>query len=556
MTRRHGETFDAVIIGAGFSGLYALHKLRGLGLRCRLFEAGSGVGGAWYWNRYPGARCDSESYFYCYSFSEELAREWEWTERFPGQEEIRRYLEHVADRFDLWPDIQLDTRVTASVYDEASRRWDVTTGTGEAIRARYVISAIGSLSAANVPAIPGLDEFTGRWFHTGHWPHDDVDLAGQRIGVIGTGSTGMQLIPVVAQVASQLTVFQRTPNFSMPARNAPLDPGFVADVKARYAELFERSRHSPGGMPLPAPTQTFADVDPEEARRRYEQAWEHGGVLVLQQFNDLLTNPESNEFAAEFFRGKIREIVRDPDTAEKLIPKGYPIAAKRPVLDTNYFETFNLPHVRLVDVRATPITRITPTGIQVGDEHVELDVIIFATGYDAVSGAFAAIDIRGRDGVRLADKWRDGPTAYLGLGIAGFPNLLTVNGPCNPALLTNVPVSIEHDVEWIADCIEHLEREHIAAIEPSEAAEEAWVAHVADLVAGTLYPLADSWWMGANIPGKPRRFMMYVGGHDKFREHCQAVAAAGYEGFLLTPAEPSGGAAKQPVGLDPLSSSA
>jgi cation diffusion facilitator CzcD-associated flavoprotein CzcO len=534
MSGDQAEQLDAVIIGAGFSGLYALYRLRALGLRCRVYEAGDGVGGAWYWNRYPGARCDSESYFYCYSFSEELAQEWQWTERFPAQEEIRRYLHHVADRFDMWPDIQLSTRVTSALYDESTRRWNVTTDAGDHAAARYVVTAIGSLSSANVPAIPGLDDFEGRWYHTGQWPHENVDLTGLRVGVIGTGSTGTQLIPVVAQEAGQLTVFQRTPNFSMPARNAPLDPEFVAEVKATYPELWRRSRSSPGGMPLPPPTLTFDEVDPEEAHRRYEEAWAHGGVLVLQQFKDLLTNPESNEFAANFFRDKIRSTVDDPETAEKLVPKGYPIAAKRPVLDSDYFETFNLPHVRLVDVKQTPITRITATGVDVGDEHHPLDVIIFATGYDAVSGAFAAIDIRGRHGRKLVDKWRDGPTAYLGLGIAGFPNLLTVNGPCNPALLTNVPVSIEHDVEWIADCIAHVEKGGFTAIEPTEEAEAAWVQHVADTVEGTLYLLADSWWLGANIPGKPRRFMMYVGGHDRFRARCAAIAEAGYEGFELT----------------------
>ena len=534
MSAKPAEHFDAVIVGAGFSGLYALYKLRGLGLRCRLYEAGDGVGGAWYWNRYPGARCDSESYFYCYSFSEELAQEWQWTERFPAQEEIRRYLHHVADRFEMWPDIQLGTRVTSAVYDEPARRWNVTTDAGDDVEARYVVTAIGSLSSANVPAIPGLDDFEGQWYHTGQWPHEKVDLTGLRVGVIGTGSTGTQLIPVVARQAAQLTVFQRTPNFSMPARNAPLDPEFVAEVKATYPEVWRRARSSPGGMPLPPPTQTFDEVDPEEARRRYEEAWAHGGVLVLQQFKDLMTNRASNEFAADFFRDKIRKTVADPETAEKLVPKGYPIAAKRPVLDTDYFETFNLPHVRLVDVKETPITRITATGVEVGDEHHSLDVIIFATGYDAVSGAFAAIDIRGRNGVRLIDKWRDGPTAYLGLGIAGFPNLFTVNGPCNPALLTNVPVSIEHDVEWISDCIEHVEKCGFTAIEPTEEAEAAWVQHVADTVDGTLFLEADSWWLGANIPGKPRRFMMYVGGHDRFRARCAAIAEAGYEGFELT----------------------
>ena len=526
--------FDAVIIGAGFSGLYMLHRLRDLGLRCRLYEAGGGVGGTWYWNRYPGARCDSESYFYCYTFSDELLQRWEWTERFPAQDEIMRYLNFVADTFDLRPDIQLDTSVVSAVYDDGSSRWHVETDVGDRVDARYVVTAVGSISAANVPQIPGLDTFTGDWYHTGRWPHEGVDLTGKRVGVIGTGSTGMQLIPVVAEQAAHLTVFQRTPNYSMPARNAPLDPAFIAEVKATYADINARTRQSAGGMPLPAPTQSFDEVDEAEARRRYEAAWELGGVMVLQQFNDLMTSQRSNDFAAEFFRDKIREIVDDPDVAAKLLPTGYPIAAKRPVLDTNYFETFNKPHVRLVDTRQTPITEITSAGIRTGDELHEVDVIVFATGYDAFTGSFLRMDIRGRGGVRLADRWANGPTAYLGLGIAGFPNLLTVNGPCSPAVLTNVPATIEHDVEWIADCIAHLEANDITSIEPTVEAEQAWVRHVADALEGTLFPLADSWWMGANIPGKPRVFMAYTGGLNVFRERCSEVARAGYEGYELT----------------------
>ena len=528
------DELDAVVIGAGFSGIYALHKLRQLGLRCRLYETGDGVGGAWYWNRYPGARCDSESWFYCFTFSDELLQEWTWTERFPAHDEIRRYLDFVTDRLGLRPDMQFGTRVTAAVYDDESARWRVETDTGDRVVARYVISAVGSISATNVPPIPGLETFTGRWFHTGRWPHDDVDLTGCRVGVIGTGSTGTQLIPVVADQAAELTVFQRTPNYSMPARNHPLDPEFMADVKANYAKHNDVTRRSAAGMPLPAPTQAFDEVDEDEARRRYEAAWERGGVLVLQQFNDLMTNTRSNEFAAEFFREKVRAIVDDPDTAETLTPKGYPIGAKRPVLDTGYYETFNRPHVHLVDVNEEPITEITPTGIRAGGVDHELDVIIFATGYDAFTGSFLRMDIRGRGGVRLADRWADGPTAYLGLGIAGFPNLLTVNGPCNPAVLTNVPATIEHDVEWIADCVAYLEEHGVTAFEPSEEAEEAWVRHTAELVEGTLFPLANSWWMGANIPGKPRMFMAYTGGLNRFRDRCAEVADAGYEGYVLT----------------------
>jgi cation diffusion facilitator CzcD-associated flavoprotein CzcO len=534
-----GEQLDAVIIGAGFSGLYMLHRLRNLGLRCRIYETGDGVGGTWYWNRYPGARCDSESYFYCYSFSDEILQDWNWTERFPSQEEIRRYLEFVADRLELWPDIQLGTRVVAAVYDDEALRWGVETSTGETVSARYVVTAVGAISAANVPDIPGLATFEGRWYHTGRWPHEGVDLTGLRVGVIGTGSTGVQLIPVVAEQAAEVTVFQRTPNFSMPARNKPLDPAVMDEIKATYSDVWERVRRHPGGMPLDLPTQRFDEVDEEEARRRYEAAWAHGGVIVLQQFNDLLTSERSNEFCADFFRDKIRSTVHDPVTAEMLVPKGYPIAAKRPVLDTDYFETFNRPNVHLVDIKQAPIEEITRAGLRAGGVDYEVDVIVFATGFDAFTGAFLRIDVRGREGVRLADRWKDGPTAYLGLGIAGFPNLLTVNGPCNPAVLTNVPATIEHDVEWISDCIEYAERHGITAIEPTEQAEREWVQYTADLVEGTLYMKADSWWLGANIPGKPRVFMAFVGGLNRYRKRCAEIADAGYEGFQLTTSSPT-----------------
>jgi cation diffusion facilitator CzcD-associated flavoprotein CzcO len=528
------EELDAVIVGAGFSGLYMLHRLRQLGLRCRVFETGGGVGGTWYWNRYPGARCDSESYFYCYGFSDEIMQEWTWTERFPAQEEIQRYLEFVANRLELWPDIQLGTRVTAAIYDEDSKRWRVDTSRDDVVTARYVVTAVGAISAANVPDIPGLDTFEGRWYHTGQWPQEGVDLSGLRVGVIGTGSTGVQLIPVVAEQAAELTVFQRTPNFSMPARNRPLDPAFMDEIKANYADVWDRLRRHPGGMPLPQPTQSFDDVDEDEARRRYEAAWAEGGVMVLQQFKDLMTNERANEFCADFFRNKIRSTVHDPEIAEKLVPKGYPIAAKRPVLDSNYFETFNRPNVHLVDIKDTPIESVTPNGVRVAGVEHELDVIVFATGFDAFSGSFLRIDIRGRDGVRLTDRWQHGPTAYLGLAIAGFPNLLTVNGPCNPAVLTNVPAAIEHDVEWIASCIEYAEQHELTAIEPTAEAEQEWVDYTADMVHGTMYMKANSWWLGANIPGKPRVFMAFIGGLNVFRRRCAEVAAADYAGFRLT----------------------
>lgn len=529
------EEFDAIIVGAGFSGLYMLYKLRKLGLRCRVFEAGEGVGGAWYWNRYPGARCDSESYFYCYSFSEEILKEWTWSEKFPAQPEIERYLNFVADRLDLRKDIKFNARVMAAVYDEQSLRWTVETEGGDRVTARYVVTAIGGLSATspNVPAIPGIEDFKGAWYHTGNWPKEGVDLSGKRVGVIGTGSTGIQAIPMIAQQARELTVFQRTPAYIMPARNAPLEADEVAEIKANYPEIWRKAKAHRGGQPYDPPTLDFDDVDEDEAYRLYEQSWARGGLRVVQLFKDVYSNPKSNEFAANFFRDQVRQIVKDPVKAEILEPKGYPLGAKRIALDTNYYETFNLPHVHVVNAKKNPITRVTPTGIRAGDKEYPLDVIVLATGFDAVTGPFRAIDFRGRGGVRLTDKLADGPRSYLGLGFAGFPNLLTVNGPCHPALSTNVPVAIEHDVEWISDCIAYLEKNGIKAIEPTEEAEDAWAEDTQEKIKGSLFEKADSWQFGSNIPGKPRRFLLWLGGLNVFREKCSDVAKAGYQGFTL-----------------------
>jgi cation diffusion facilitator CzcD-associated flavoprotein CzcO len=529
------EDFDAVVVGAGFAGLYMLHKLHALGLRCRLFEAGEGVGGAWYWNRYPGARCDSESYFYCYSFSEEILQEWTWSEKFPAQPEIERYLNFVADRLDLRRDMVFNARVTTAAYGEASLRWTVETDAGDRVTTRYLVTAIGGLTAtaANLPAIPGIEDFEGGWYHTGHWPKAGVDLTGKRVGILGTGSTGTQAIPVIAQQAAELTVFQRTPAYIMPARNAPLAPDTVAEIKANYPAIWAKAKAHRGGQPYDPPTLSFADVGEDEARQLYEDSWERGGLRVVQVFNDVYTNPASAAFVENFFREKVRQIVADPAKAEILEPKGYPLGAKRIALDTHYYETFNLPHVHVVDVKANPISRIIPTGIRAGDTDYPLDVIVFATGYDAVTGPFRAMDIRGRGGGRLADRLADGPRAYLGMAFAGFPNLLAVSGPCNPALSTNVPVSIEHDVEWIADAIAWCEANAITAIEPTDEAEDAWVEDTQARAAGSLFEKADSWQFGSNVPGKPRRFLLWLGGLTAFREKCAAVAAAGYEGFML-----------------------
>lgn len=531
-----GEDYDAVIVGAGFSGIYMLYKLRQQGLRCRLLEAGEGPGGAWYWNRYPGARCDSESYFYCFSFSEEVLQEWTWSEKFPAQPEIEQYLNFVTDRLGLRGDMTFNARVTSAHYDEATLRWQVETGSGDKVSTRWLVTAIGGLTATapNLPAIPGLGDFQGISCHTGHWPKAGVDLAGKRVGLIGTGSTGIQAVPVIAEQAAELTLFHRTPAYIMPARNTPLSAEETAAIKADYPAIWAKAKAHRGGQPYDAPALDFDEVGPIEARRLYEESWERGGLRVVQVFKDVYSNPASGQFVEEFFREKVRQIVKDPATAEILEPKGYPIGAKRIALDTRYYETFNLPHVHVVDVKKTPITRITPTGIRVGETDYPLDVIVFATGYDAVTGPFRAMDIRGRGGVRLTDRLEDGPRAYLGMSFAGFPNLLAVSGPCNPALSTNVPVSIEHDVEWISDCIAYCEANAIKAIEPSEEAEDEWVEDTQRMATGTLFDRADSWQYGSNVPGKPRRFLLWLGGLLAFREKCDEAASAGYQGFKLT----------------------
>jgi cation diffusion facilitator CzcD-associated flavoprotein CzcO len=529
--------FDVVIVGAGFSGLYMLHRVRDvLGLSARVFEAGDGVGGTWYWNRYPGARCDSEAFYYSYSFSEELQQEWVWSTKYPEQPEILSYLEHVADRFDLRRDIQLGTRVTAAVFDDDGDRWEIRTDDGAIVTARFFISAVGALSAANVPMIAGLDTFEGDWHHTGAWPHEGVDFGGKRVGLIGTGSTGIQATPVIAEQADHLWVFQRTPNYSIPARNYPITPEQMDDIKANYAEIRRRCRESYAGFPYDVTHRSAMDVTPEERLATYERLWsEEGGFkFIYGSYYDLLFNPESNETAAEFIRGKIREIVRDPTVAEKLMPKDYPYGTKRPPVDTDYFETFNRPNVTLVDLRDTPITEIVPAGIRTTGADYDLDVIVFATGFDAVTGSLLRIDIRGRDGLTLSEKWAGGPTSYLGLQVAGFPNMFTVTGPGSPGVLANMPTAIEHHVEWIADCIDHMRAHGLTRIEPTEEAEQAWVDHVREVAETTLYPKANSWYLGANIPGKKRVFMPYVGGFLPYTKRCAKVAARGYEGFALS----------------------
>jgi len=528
--------FDALIIGAGFSGLYQLLCLRDrLGLSVQVLEAGGGVGGTWYWNRYPGARCDSESHSYCYSFSEELSREWEWSERYPGPPEILRYLNHVADHFDLKRDIRFNTKVTSAHYDETANLWRVSTDAGESLTAQFLITAVGCLSSANIPNIPGLDTFEGRWYHTGQWPHEGVDFRGKRVGLVGTGSTGIQAAPVIAETAAHLTVFQRTANYSVPARNGPLTPEFKRYVKENNREIRQVTQASVNGHPWLIADRSALKTSPEERQAIYEAAWEEGGLRFRAAFRDLLTDKAANDTAAEFIRAKIREIVKDPATAAKLSDIDHPYASKRPPIDTDYFETFNRDNVELVDVRADPIERITPKGIRTRAAEYPLDIIVFATGFDGMTGSLLRIDIRGRDGVPLSKAWAAGPRNYLGLQVAGFPNLFTVTGPGSPSVLCNMPVAIEQHVEWITDCIAHLREHGLTRIEPTPEAVESWVAKVNAAADATLLPQAKhSWYLGANIPGKPRVFMPYAGGMAKYRKICAEVAAKDYEGFRLS----------------------
>jgi cation diffusion facilitator CzcD-associated flavoprotein CzcO len=524
---------DAVVVGAGFAGLYALWKLRDqMGLDVQVYETGDGVGGTWFWNRYPGARCDSESFYYCFSFSKELAQDWEWSGRYPEQPEIERYLNHVADRFDLRRSIALGTRVTGARFDDAANLWEVSTEHGERIRARYLITAVGCLSAANVPDIPGLDQFRGEWYHTARWPRAGVDFTGKRVGLIGTGSTGIQATPPIAAQAQQLTVFQRTPNFSIPARHAAFLARDQAEIKKNYDAIFKRTKESPAGFPYFPIMRKTMDVSDEERQRILDGLWEEGGFKFLWGgFCDLLIDPAANEIASEYVRNKIRETVRDPATAELLCPKDHPYGSKRPPIDTDYYVTFNRDNVKLVDIRSSPIEAITPTGLRTRDAEYELDAIVFATGFDAMTGSLLKMDIRGSGGLRLADVWAEGPRTYLGLQVAGFPNLFTVTGPGSPSVLLNMPVAIEHHVDWITDCIAYMREHGKTRVEPDRSAQDAWVEHVAEVAKLSLMGKANSWYVGANIPGKPRVVMPYTGGQPLYRERCAAVVERGYEGF-------------------------
>jgi len=526
---------DAVIIGAGFSGLYQMLCLRDrLGLSVLGLDMADGVGGTWYWNRYPGARCDSESHSYSYYFSDELLKKWTWSERYPGQAEILEYLNFVADHFDLKRSFRFKTKLLSAHYDEQANLWELCTDDGERYRTRFLISAVGNLSSANIPAIPGLDRFKGSWYHTGQWPHEGVDFTGLSVGVVGTGSTGIQAIPVIAAQAKSLTVFQRTANYSIPAHNGPLDDAFKAYCKDHPDEIRTILHATPNGHPFYISETSALSLSEQERHAVYEKAWEKGGLRFRASFKDLLSSEEANKTAAEFIKQKIRSMVKDPRKAQVLSDIDHPFAAKRPPIDTDYFETYNLAHVDLIDIRENPIASITEEGIKTNNALFKLDAIVFATGFDAMTRPILNLNLKGRDGLALSEAWEAGPTNYMGLQVPGFPNFFMVTGPGSPSVLTNMPVAIEQHVEWISACIAHMKAKGLKRVEPLPQASAQWMQEVNQAAAATLLPKAKhSWYLGANIPGKPRVFMPYAGGMAHYRKRCETITANGYEGFLM-----------------------
>ena len=539
--RDTGQSFDVIVVGAGFAGMYLLHRLRGMGLRARVYEAGNSVGGTWYWNRYPGARCDAESLAYSYSFSHELETEWNWSERYATQPEILRYAEHVAAKFDLKRDIRFGRRVTRASFDDGAGQWTIETDRGDRAVAPFCVMATGCLSVPQEPQIKGLDTFAGHLYWASRWPHEPVSFEGQRVGVIGTGSSAIQAIPVIAQQAAHLTVFQRTPNFSVPACNGPLDPKFVDAFKANYPGHRKNHRLGmgagfgdlqvephPGGPVL----ETAAGKSEADVRSLLDKYWRIGGANFIGVIADTILNRETNRVVADFVRDKIRAIVKDAATADALCPTSHPIGTKRICVDSEYYETYNRSNVKLVNLRDNPIESVAANGIRMHDGSFHgLDTLVMATGFDAMTGALLRIDVRGSAGKSLADVWSAGPRSYLGLGVAGFPNLFTITGPGSPSVLSNMLVSIEQHVDWTVDCIDYMRKHGHRRIEPELAAQDEWVAHVNDVANGTLMLEGGSWYLGANIPGKPRVFMPYAAGVGAYREICDRVVANGYQGF-------------------------
>ena len=523
---------DVIVIGAGFAGLHMLHRLRGLGYSARVYEAASDVGGVWHWNRYPGARCDVESLQYSYSFSPELEQQWIWTEKYASQPEILSYIRHVADRYDLRRVIVFNSRVRSLVFDEAHSRWDLQTEAGESASAQFVVMATGALSIPRLPDIPGMESFAGSVYHTGAWPHEGVDFSGRRVGVIGTGSSGIQTIPAIAKQAKELVVFQRTANFSIPAWNGKLEDDTQQEFKRNYRQ--HRSRAREVGTLYEFSDKAASQVSEPERQREFQRRWDQGGVNFVHSFNDVMIDQRSNDSIAEFVRERIRGIVKNPQVAESLCPNDHPLGSKRICVDTGYYEAYNRDNVTLVDLKKTPIEQVLHDGVRTTAATFQLDAMVCATGYDALTGAVLNIDIRGRGGLELKRKWDHGPRTYLGLMTEGFPNMFIVTGAGSPSVLVNMIVGIEHHVEWISDCLQHMRNTGLDTMEPTRAAEDGWVEHVNQAADKTLFPKANSWFLGANIPGKPRVFMPYVAKIGVYRKECQAVADEDYRGFTLT----------------------
>ena len=525
---------DVIVVGAGFAGLYMHHRLREMGLSAVGIEAADDVGGTWWWNRYPGARCDIRSLDYSYSFDAELEQEWEWSEKYATQPEILNYANHVADRFDLRQDIRFNTKMTTAHWDERSSRWTIETDQGDQWTSQFLVMAVGALSAAKQPEIDGIASFAGEIYHTAQWPHRGVDFTGKRVAVIGTGSSGIQCIPLLAQQAEHLTVFQRTPNFAVPAQNGPLDPDVVAALKRRYRDHRAEQRLSHGGVVGPAPEQSAHEVEPDERTRRFDAIWDEGMLFgFLGCFNDVMIDPSANAIVSDYLRDRIRSIVTDPVTAEMLCPKSYPVGAKRLCLDTDYFATFNRPNVSLVDLHATPITRLVETGIETTAETHDFDTIVFATGFDAMTGPLLGPEIIGREHQSLREAWNEGPRTYLGIMTHGFPNMFMITAPGSPSVMTNMLVSIEQHVEWSTDAIAWMNEHEVVEIDPDLDAQDSWVDHVNEIANFTLMPKGNSWYLGANVPGKPRVFMPYIGGVGPYRQICDGVASDNYQGFTF-----------------------
>jgi cyclohexanone monooxygenase len=544
LDKTKAEKVDVLVVGAGFAGMYILKMLKDAGYNVLVVEEADGVGGTWYWNRYPGARCDVPSLEYSYGFSDELQQEWEWSSKYSTQPEILEYANHVADRFDLKRYIRFGQRVMSATYLEETKSWYVVTSSGNQFESKYCIMATGSISAINKPKFAGLDSFKGDWYLTGRWPHENVDLSGKSVGIVGTGSSGVQTIPMLAQKAKHLTVFQRTANYSIPARNRPLYPEEVKEIKNNYGAVRERQRDTRGGIMVRVEDdfdnyitvnpgmKSALEVSEEERTKEYQERWEKGFHGFLAGYTDIGLNEDANETAAEFVRSKIKETVKDTVTAGILSPKNA-IGCKRLCADTNYFETYNRDNVSLIDLNETPIETLVPEGIKTSDKVFELDVVVFATGFDALTGALTSIDISGRQGRKLSDKWSDGPRSFLGLAVEGFPNLFTITGPGSPAVLGNVLMAIEQHVEWVFQCIDDMESSGKTEIEADMVSEDEWMDHVEDLASETLRYSCNSWYVGANVPGKKRVFMPYTGGYDVYRKRCKDIADHGYTGFTL-----------------------